>query len=103
MQDISFAPDWNALVMDDYVMTISVIHPADENPTNDILTINFTLDIYHDVGMIDSTTFIEGGIYPTGIYTINGTIENYGTEVEAPIFVVCEIFNSTNVSIFTRI
>ena len=100
-QTISFAPDWNALVQDDYMMFISIIYPTDENPTNDILAVSFTIGVYHDIAIVNSTSFSDGCTYPTGTYIINGTIENYGTGTESPVFLNCEIFDSSNVSIFS--
>ncbi len=98
---VVFSPFWNAGIEGDYDIDITIYLPTDEDNTNDQILIDITIDDAHDICITDSTPFIDGSIYPTGIYMINTTVENIGSVTESNIPVNCTIRDSSGNIVYT--
>jgi uncharacterized membrane protein len=100
---ISFT-SWTPSAPGTYWINVTAQLPSDQNPNNDYDNITVTIvaaPAIHDVGV--TAVWDHGSVCTEGVYLVNATITNFGTELEGNIPVYCTIFNlNTGLTVYEQ-
>ena len=90
-----FGP-WTVTTEGNYTIVVKTLMPGDEDDSNNATQTTVWINDIYDVGATAINYPVDGDVYPTGSYSVNATVENFGNVNLNDVAVKCSIYRITS-------